>query len=714
MTIPREEVERLLKKYQSKLEKRINLSNVDEYRPDPEFSKEYSKFREEATSTTLTSYEKLCNFSETIVKVTPPKKDLPSLEESIRMAHINITPNGAAAFAILFSSLIVLFSLFVGVLSYVLTGAFNLLLFSVMISLIAILMVKPFTLIPRNIATKWRLRVNDQMVLCILYVVIYMRHTSNFENAIRFAAEHIDNPLSLDIRKIFWDVGTGRYSTLKESLENYLNLWRKYNLEFVNSFHLLEGSLYEANEQKRLEILDKSLEVILEGTYDRMTKYAHGLQNPITMLHMLGVILPILGLVIFPLIGTFLGSVKWYHLAILYNIVLPIVVYNAGINILNKRPAGYGELNVKTTSKKGVLFFAWFILICFVIVGLLPFIIHQINPGYDFSFFVDQSKGEYSGEKFLDFECFGGKCIGPFGLGALILSFFVPLGFAIALSIYYKSKSIKGKKIREETKKLEQEFSTGIFQLGTRIGDGIPTELAFKDVAKTLEGTPTGDFFKKIHYNISNLGMSLKDAIFNNKNGAIKDYPSPLVKSSMEVLIESSRKSPAIVSQSLLSISSYVKNVRKVNERLKDLLAEIISSMKSQINFMAPVIAGIVVGISSMIVGIISKLGYMLNQVNSGSTDFSMNIAGVVDLFQKTQTIPGYFFQLVVGVYIVQIIYILTVLANGIEFGADKLNEQDSLGKNLIRSVLLYVGLALVAILIFNRLATGILASTQI
>jgi len=714
MTIPREEVEKLLKKYQSKLEKRINLSNVKEYRPDPEFSKEYSKFREEATSTALTNYEKLCNFSETIVKVSPSKKDIPSLEESIKMAHINVTPNGAAAFAILFSSLVVLFSLFTGVLSYVLTGAFNLLFFSVVISLIAIMVVRPLTLIPRNIATKWRLRVNDQMVLCILYVVIYMRHTSNFENAIRFAAEHIDNPLSLDIRKIFWDVGTSKYSTLKESLENYLDLWRKYNLEFVNAFHLLEGSLYEANEQKRLELLDKSLEVILEGTYDRMIKYAHGLQNPITMLHMLGVILPILGLVIFPLIGTFLGSVKWYHLAILYNVLLPLIVYNVGINILNKRPAGYGELNVKTTSKKGVLFFAWLILISFVIVGLLPFIIHQINPSYDFSFFVDQSKGEYSGEKFLDFECFGGKCTGPFGLGALILSFFFPLGFAIALSIYYKSKSAGGKKIREETKKLEQEFSTGIFQLGTRIGDGIPTELAFQDVAKTLEGTPTGDFFKKIHYNISNLGMSLKNAIFNKKNGAIKDYPSPLIRSSMEVLIESSRKSPTIVSQSLLSISSYVKSVRKVNERLRDLLAEIISSMKSQINFMAPVIAGIVVGISSMIVGIISKLGYMLNQVNSGSADFSMNIAGVVDLFQKTQTIPGYFFQLVVGVYIVQIIYILTVLANGIEFGADKLNEQDSLGKNLIRSILLYIGLALVAVLIFNRLATGILASTQI
>jgi hypothetical protein len=713
MTIPREEVEKLLEKYKSKLEKRLSNSGVEEYKPDPDFSKEYSKFKNEATSTSFTNYEKLCNFSETIIKVAPSKKDLSSLQESIKMAHINISPNGAASFAILISTLIIIFTLFTGVLSYFLSGGFNLLLFSVLISFITVLMVRPITLIPKSIASKWRLRVSDQMVLCILYIVIYMRHTSNFENAIKFAGEHIDNPLALDIRKIFWDVNTGKYTTLKESLENYLNLWRNYNLEFVNSFHLLESSLYESNEEKRLELLNKSLDVILEGTYDRMTKYAHGLQNPITMLHMLGVILPILGLVIFPLIGTFLGGVKWYYLAILYNLILPVIVYNAGMNILSKRPAGYGELKVESHPKKGVLFFASFILILFIIIGLSPFIIHKINPNYDFTFFATSGE-EWTGEKFLDFECANGKCSGPFGLGALILSFFIPLGLAIFLSMYYKSKSFEGKKIRERTKKLEQEFSTGIFQLGTRIGDGIPTENAFRDISKTLEGTPTGNFFKKIHYNIISLGMSLKNAIFNKKNGAINDYPSPLVKSSMKLLVESAKKSPSIVSQSLLSISAYVKNVRRVSERLKDLLAEIISSMKSQINFMAPVIAGIVVGIASMIVGIISKLGYMLNQVNSGSADFSMDIAGIVDLFQKTQSIPGYFFQIVVGVYVVQVVYILTVLSNGIEFGADKLNEQYSLGKNILRSVLIYVILALVVVLIFNRLASGILGSTQI
>ncbi len=705
MSIPREEVEKILNKYQSKLEKRI--SNVEHYKPDPEFSREYSKFRKESTSKKLSIYEKLCNISETIIKTMPSEKDLPIIQESINITHLQITPRGASSFAILLSGLLVLFTLFLGITSLVLSGfgEFGLLLISIFLAVVALLLIKPITRLPIGIATKWRLKVSDQMVLCILYMVIYMRHTSNFENAIKFASEHIGDPLALDMRKVFWDVETGKYSTLKESLENYLSFWRKYNIEFVNSFHLLESSLYEPSKTRRLELLDKSLDVILDGTYDKMLKYAHNLQSPITMLHMLGVILPILGLVIFPLVGAFMEGVKWYHLAMVYNIFLPILVYNIGTNILSKRPSGYGETKIDLPTKKGSSFFSFFLLFIFLSLGLSPFVLNFVSPEFDFDL--------WEGEKFLDFECTSSGCFGPFGLGSILLSFLIPIGIAISLSFYFKSKSREGKKIRDETKKLEKEFSVGIFQLGTRIGDGVPTEIAFSDVAKTMEGTPTGKLFGRIHHNISNLGMSLKKAIFDSEKGAIKDYPSPLVKSSMEILVESSRKGPQVVSQSLLSISSYVNNVKKVNDRLKDLLAEIISSMKSQINFMAPVIAGIVVGIASMIVGIISKLGAMMQQLNAGTANYKIDVVSISELFEKTAAIPGYFFQIIVGLYVVQVVYVLTVLSNGIEHGADKLNEQHSLGKNLLKSSLLYFIISLIVVIFFNFVAGEVLSSTQ-
>ena len=305
---------------------------------------------------------------------------------------------------------------------------------------------------------------------------------------------------------------------------------------------------------------------------------------------------------------------------------------------------------------------------------------------------------------------------GPFGLGALLLSFFVPAGLALALGIYYKSKTKKIIELRNETKELETEFASALFQLGNRIGDGIPTEIAFSKISETLESTASGDFFRIVDTNIRKLGMGLKEAIFDNKIGAILSYPSPLIESSMEVLLESSKKGPKIVSQSLMSISTYIDRIHKVSERLKDLLAEIISSMKSQISFLTPMIAGIVVGISSMIINIIVALNTKIASFGSEGADAigTGGITGLVGLFNVNGIIPTYYFQLVVGIYVVQLAYILTILQNGIENGVDKVNEEYLLSKNITRSFFIYAAIALIVALLFTGLSSAVLSGTNL
>ena len=594
--------------------------------------------------------------------------------------------------------------------------------------LVSLLLIKPLTNIPNYLAAKYRLRASNQMVLCILYIVMYMRHTSNLEHAIKFASDHIGNPLALDLKKVFWDIETGKFSNIKQSLDYYLTKWRSSNLEFVESFHLIQGSLMEPSEDRRVTLLEKALEVILNGTYEKMLHYAQELKNPITMLHMLGVILPILGLVILPLFGSLVqgaGSTKIIFLFIIYNLALPIIVYLLGVNILSKRPTGYSESdlieqNPELAKYKNILInignreiqispfwisFLIFFLISFV--SLIPLISYALNL----------PDGDILGLKLIDYKLenglsctLGSQCYGPFGVGAVILSLFLPLGASLGLGTYYRLKTKKLIKIRNETKKLELEFAGSLFQLGNRIGDGIPVESAFGEVAKNMEGTPTGDFFRKVAINIQKLGMSVKESIFNKDNGAIWYYPSSLIESSMKVLLESSRKGPLVVSKALVSISLYIDRIHQVNERLKDLLSEIISSMKSQISFLTPVIAGIVVGISTMIVTILGKLSAQLTQTSQtqiGDTGFG-GIGAVAGLFEIKNIIPSYYLQLIVGLYVVEIGMILTVLANGIENGADILNEQYSLGKNLYKSAIIYTIVATFITIIFSLLAINI------
>ena len=92
-----------------------------------------------------------------------------------------------------------------------------------------------------------------------------------------------------------------------------------------------------------------------------------------------------------------------------------------------------------------------------------------------------------------------------------------------------------------------------------------------------------------------------------------------------------------------------------------------------------------------------------------GAAGSGAGAGGMMSMFGDG--IPTYHFQIIVGIYIVQIVYILTIMSNGIENGADSLAEKYSLGQNLVRSTALYCGIAAVIMIIFNIIASQILGA---
>ncbi len=713
----------LMEIYKKHLEKELGAKL--EGHPSKPTTKEYQEFKAEFLPKHMGLYEKVCNLSERLMKIKPDPKKAGILQEAIDITHLNITPSGAISFSFLVPLSAALFGSLLAFLIF--KSAFLVLLFLVGMAIA----IKPIGKVPEFIANNWRLKASNQMVLCIFYVVTYMRHTSNLENAIEFASQHLAPPLSLDLKKVLWDVETEKYSSVKESLDVYLETWKKWNLEFIESFHLIESSLYEGDESRRLNALDKSLDVILDETYERMLHYAHNLQNPITMLHMLGIILPILGLVILPLVVSFMENVRWYHLAVIYNVMLTFVVYYLGKNILSRRPTGYGDTDiaeenpelkkyrnilVKVGNKElqvTPLIVSVLIGAAFFLIGLSPLILHSIGiPDFGFGG-EDLTTPCQQRYCFLEYRVSttSAKEIGPYGLGAAVASLFIPLSFGIAIGLYYRLKSKNVIKIREKAKQLELEFASALFQLGNRLGDNLPVEIAVGKVANIMEGTVSGSFFQLVSMNIRRLGMSIERAIFDPLHGALVSFPSNLIESSMKVLTQAIKKGPLIAAQALTNVARYIKEIHKVNERLKDLMADVISSMKSQIKFLTPAIAGIVIGITSMITSILGKLSTQLQQVTSSVSGADTAApTGILGLFGDG--IPTYYFQLIVGVYVVQITFILTVIANGVENGSDKLSEKYLLGNNLIRSTILYVFISGTVMLLFNIIAGRILTAT--
>jgi hypothetical protein len=736
-------------RYENKLKSSFNEKEVGAKQSPPEnrplTTKQYSQFKRESLPGNMTFYEKMCKMSEQFLKVEPDKKKLPEIQEAIRICHLDVTPSGVTSFSLLAPIVVALVIILISyVIPSLLVPGGGSMFFVVFGILAALSVIIPLQKIPFFMANNWRMKASNQMVLCVFYIVTYMRHTSNLERALSFASEHLAPPLSLDIRKILWNVESEKFDSIKESLDDYLQSWRKYNMEFIESMHLIESSLFESSEGRRLDALDKGLNVILDETYEKMLHFAHNLQGPLTALHMLGIILPILGLVILPLLVSFMEEVKWYHLFVLYNVVLPVMVYYLTRNILSTRPTGYGESDISETNPEMKKFrniiipmgkselrlspavISVTIFIVLFIIGLSPLIMHALNPNFDMvtvkdddgatiiktistptdpaaTFYLLGYREEIAGGELT------GKIVGPFGLGSTLMSFFVILAIGLSIGLFYHFRSKNVIKIRDQSKALEQEFASALFQLGNRLGDGLPAEIAFSKVAAVMEDTLSGKFFELVSINISKLGMSVEQAIFDEKRGALVYYPSNLIESSMKVLVESSKKGPMIASQAVINVAEYIKQIHRVDERLKDLMADIISSMKSQVSFLTPVIAGIVVGITGMITQILGSLAIRLSELANQAGETSMGAqTGILGMFGTG--ISTYYFQIIVGLYVLQITFILSVLLNGIENGSDKLSERYLVGKNMLRTTVTYVFVTLFVTMLFSIVAGSILS----
>ena len=702
------DIKEVMKKYSRKIGEEMNSFDSNSSVKSNFSSREYMQFKQDMMPE-VSRYEKWVKSLGSFIKIKLSAKDNIKISRELEIAHLDASSGEVAGLAVFSFIGILGLGILLSISIWLIQESFPL-LFLFLIFISSMFLFYYFYSMPSRLAIKWKLKASSQMVPAVLYTVIYMKHTSNLERAISFVSQNIEAPLALDLKKVLWDVETGRFSSIKDSLDNYLDFWRDTNIEFVESFHLIESSLYEPNESRRIMILERALKVILDGVYDRMLKYTHEIKSPLTNLYMLGIVLPTLGLALLPLASTLLGgAIKSVHVFVFFNLIIPFFVLYLTMQVMLKRPGGYGETSLlernplyHSYKSKKPYFIAGLICFPFFILGVLPLIFGYFGIDYNLA---EVGLGFLGAGTVFGFQQIGSRTFGPFGVVSLLLSLFVPFSIAMFFSLSYSMRTKELIKARDDTKDLEKEFNSSLFTLGNRLGDGIPAEIAFARVAESVKGQKTEEFFKIVNTNVRSMGMSLDEAIFNPRRGALVYYPSSLIATSMKILVESAKKGLKVAAESLMSISEYVRNIQKINERLGDLLADVSSDMKSNMTFLAPLLAGIVIGLSAMITGILGQLENLVAVGGDASLGGFGTISNLISLFKLSNMIPPYFMQIAIGIYIIQIIFILTGTLVTIDAGEDKLKKTHDISKNLIRGSILYLITALITILALTLLA---------
>ena len=651
------------------------------YVPDhPKQSLEYKIFKKYKKSGSMVFYERIVRTFGSILKLEISEKEKKEMNNHIALLDLDVKAEEVTSASVVLLLLILFPSMI-------------LILFNMVLALGGILCSVGVYMFVRGLPSRFveqrKVSASGEIVLAVLYVVTYMRHSSNLEAAVKFAADNLRGPLSKDFVKLLWDVEAKKYGSVSEALEPYLAMWKDVYPSFVDAMYLVKSVLFQTDENYRMSLLDEAVNRVLDGTYTNMTHYATSLRNPINTIYMMGIVLPVLGMVVFPMITSIMaGSVPTEGLIVMYNIALPIFVYMFVRRILKKRPSGFPHptLEEHPDVPKANHFFFRGRQIHVIIPTIIAFLILVVPSAYLMSTFSQTSEIQ-------------------------VYVSLVPI-FGIALSIYLFTKlsSSRRMQVLNEISEVEHDFAHAVFQLGSLLSQDTPAEQAIMKVADSMKGSATSHFFGRIVSNIRNLGMSFQDAIFDRQKGAVWYYPSPIIKSTMEILLETSRKSLKHAGVSMIFVSRYLRNLSNIDRKVSEILDEVLSSMHFQVVFLSPIISGIVVGMTTlitMIMGVLSERILELSELlgSGGDSAGAPSVLFLTGIFNMTQSTPLGVFQIMVGIYTIQVIIIIAYTIANIERVGDPTYRNAKISSMMLLPIIIYASVTSIMTLMFTGLA---------
>ncbi len=503
------------------------------------------------------------------------------------------------------------------------------------------------------------------------YLVMYLKLVPNLENSVNFAAMESNTSLVKDLRKMLWDMHIRVYHGIDDALTHFANQWGSWSDHFKRSLHLIRSSVHESMEAQREITLNKALDVGLEGTREQMQKFASKLHQPTLIIYSIGIMIPLAVIAMLPAAGLIGLQITIFQMFFLYDFILPLILFLYMRKILLMRPATFNPPHIPinhpeiaTINKQKQLF------ISIILGATISFI------GFSSLLFP-----------FLSDNTIGGEIMSSFTLFAVInewvpLTLFIIWGFALGVSYYTHVVYHPYKKIRDQIKQMEKEFSDSLYIIGKRIGEEKSPEESFLYTAQTMEGSAIATIFFKTGYNLTAIHTTIHEALFSAEYGSLKHVYSTRITSIMRLFVEGIKKSQQSVSISLVKLADHLKELQKVELNIKETLNTLTSTLRSTATVFAPMIAGVTLSITQLISVIISKMSQNLNasthSLSTGSTTFS----SITNSF-SLENIQTEYFVLVIGIYIIELVILLTRFTNGIDEGDDKAEFMYTLGKAL-------------------------------
>jgi len=610
-------------------------------------------------------YEKIVKIFGNIIKIKAnenKRKNFEKINEELSLdVNIDQIESSSIFFLILF--------IFIGIIPSIIISPLYFLLFISLGLLSYILTDYYYIILYNNLNTKKK----SQLISLLLLLAIKLRQNPNVEQAMLFAAKNINLPLKLDLLRLLRDIYNRKYVSASEALVEYSRFWEKNSKFFYIGVMLILSALYEPDRDRRNFQIDKSIEEALEELVNELYEFSREIRSTINLVSTLGITLPVMLLTIFPLASIFLGNIfSPLVLFILFDILIPFIAFYSINYTISSKIIGifsnddiylFYYLKRKDLTNK-LISIASGISVSILLFFIIFFVIYQYLYKFDIS----------------------GILLSEF------LVFLIGLSISLIAFTYYSHY----KDLYKNLERIEADLPSFLLSLSSALNEGYPIEKAMIYIYSKYKGSPIGDFISRVYQNLR-AGLSFYDSIFDIRYGALSKIPSSQLRATMELVYEASSQSPTEASIITGIIAKYFLLISKVKERIKDLVAEDLSQLKSLLRILAPVILGIVSAVSVMVIEVLYKLSFQFHQIsnltlsNSNVYQYVNSLPNIIfSIFNLNSLVSPVSMIIIIGIFNVAIAFVIVYAINSIENSGDKLGFYYYLYKYYIINILMF------------------------
>lgn len=385
--------------------------------------------------------------------------------------------------------------------------------------------------------------------------VLRLRVTPTPETAAVFAAEHAEGPLARTLEKTVRSAS----GSASAGWNGLAERWGGQLPELRRGISLLTAASV-ADPADRDRLLDRSLDAVLAGTRQRMTRFASDLQGPATAVYAFGVVLPLAFVGALPTLRAAGIAVGLPILIVIYDLILPAGLVLASLWLLARRPAAFPSASVPSDHPD------------------LPARRRRLALLIPLSALLGYTFGRLSVPTW-------GPTIAVPGmmLGTLLVTWYRP-----------------HVTLRNRTRAIEAGFPDALTIAAQAIRQRRAPEAAVGAAGSQLVG-PAGTIFQDAARVQERLGVGIETA-FLGRDGALRHLGSPRLRAGASLLALAAREGPR-GGTVLVALANHLDELRAVEAEIQRELGTVVGTLRSTAWCFAPLIGGTTVALASRLDG---------------------------------------------------------------------------------------------------------------